>query len=30
MIEFGAGLKPEDRREILDYLTTYLGPNSRQ
>lgn len=25
MVEFGAPLSPGDRREILDYLTAYLG-----
>jgi mono/diheme cytochrome c family protein len=25
MIEFGAPVSPEDRRAVLEYLTTYLG-----
>ena len=29
MIEFGAALRPEDRRDIVDYLVSYLGPDKR-
>jgi len=29
MIEFGAALTPDDRRDIVDYLSSYLGPDKR-
>lgn len=29
MIEFGAALRPEDRRDVVDYLSSYLGPDKR-
>ena len=29
MIEFGARMEPEDRRDVLDYLTTVFGPERR-
>jgi hypothetical protein len=27
MIEFGAALTPDDRRDIVNYLSSYLGPD---
>ena len=29
MIEFGAALTPDERRDIVDYLVSYLGPEKR-
>ena len=30
MIEFGAALRPDDRRDIVDYLASFLGPDKRE
>jgi mono/diheme cytochrome c family protein len=30
MSEFGVALSPDDRRDILDYLAAFLGPDRRE